>query len=64
MENRLLAKIQTDVNQRKHIRNNFLSEVSHTIKILNFNHQNWSDVFVQERIFLFQTEQGLKFLRI
>ena len=26
--------------------NNFLSEVSHTIKIQNFDHQNWSDCFV------------------
>ena len=46
MENRFLAKIQTEVNQRKHIDSNFLSEVSHTIKIQNFNHQNWSDLFV------------------
>ena len=25
---------------------NFLSEVSHTIKIQNFDHQNWSEFFV------------------
>ena len=28
--------------------NNFLSELSHTIKIQNFEHQNWSDFFVEE----------------
>ena len=46
MENILLVKIQTNVNQRKHIHNNLLSKVSHTIKIDNFDHQNWSDCFV------------------
>ena len=35
MENILLVKIQTNVNQRKHIHNNLLSKVSHTIKIEN-----------------------------
>ena len=34
------------INQRKHIHNNFLSEVFRTIKIQNFNHQNLSDFFV------------------
>ena len=43
MENILLVKIQTNVNQRKHIHNNLLSKVSHTIKMDNFDHQNWSD---------------------
>ena len=28
------------------IHNNVLSELSHTIKIRNFDHQNWSDFFV------------------
>ena len=46
MENILLVKIQTNVNQRKHIHNNLLSNVSHTIKVDNFGHQNWSDCFV------------------
>ena len=41
-----LVKIQTNVNQRKHIHNNLLSKVSHTIKIIeNFDHQSWSDFF-------------------
>ena len=35
MKNTLLVKIQTNVNQRKHIHNNLLSKVSHTIKIEN-----------------------------
>ena len=39
MENIFLVKIQTNVNQRKHIHNNFLSEVSHTVKIQNFDRQ-------------------------
>ena len=61
-----LVKIQTNANQRKHIRhNNLLSKVSHTIKIIeNFDHQNWSDFFVQEPIFLCQAEQVLLFLGI
>ena len=46
MENILLVKIQTNVNQRKHIHNNLLSNVSHTIKVDNFGHQNWSDCFI------------------
>ena len=32
MENILLVKFQTNVNQRKHIHNNLLSKVSDTIK--------------------------------
>ena len=64
MENRFLVKIQTNVNQRKHIHNNFLSEVSHTIKIRNFNHQNWCDLFLKEPIFLFEAEQVLILLGI
>ena len=31
-----------NVNQRKNIHNNFLSKVSLTIKIQNFDHQNCS----------------------
>ena len=46
MENIFLVKIKKrNVNQRKQIQNNFLSEVSHTIKIQNFDLQNWSDFF-------------------
>ena len=45
MENILLMKIQTNVNQRKHIHNNLSSKVSHTMKVDNFDHQNWSDCF-------------------
>ena len=52
MENIFLVKIQTIVNQRKHRHNNFLSEVSHTIKIQNFDHQNWSD-FLFKNLFFF-----------
>ena len=40
MENRFLVRIQTNVNLRKRIRNNFLSEISLTNKFQNFNHQN------------------------
>ena len=61
MEDRFLVKIQTNINQRKHIHYSFLSEVSHTIKIQNFDDQNWSDFLVQEPIFLFQAEQVLIF---
>ena len=46
MENILLVKIETNVNKKKHIHNNLLSKVSHTIEIDNFDHQNWSDCFV------------------
>ena len=59
MENTFPVKIQTNVNQRKHI-HNFLPEVSHTIKVQNFDHQNWS----KEAIFLCQAEQVLIFLGI
>ena len=45
MENIFLVKIQTNVNQRNHVHNSFLSQVSHTIKIQNFDHQNWGDFF-------------------
>ena len=45
MENILLVKIQTNVSQRKHIHKNLFSQVSHTMKIQNFDHQNWSDFF-------------------
>ena len=47
MENILLVKLQTNVNQRKHIHYYLFSKVSHTIKIENFDRQNWSDCFVQ-----------------
>ena len=40
MENILLVKIQTNVNQRKHTHNNLLSKVSQKIKIDNFDHNN------------------------
>jgi len=40
----------------------FLSEISHTIKIQNFDHQNWSNVIVLEPIFFCQAEQILIFL--
>ena len=53
MENIFLEKIQTTVNQRKHIHNNVLSEVPHTIKIQNFDHQNCSDFFLQKNLFFF-----------
>ena len=33
-------------NKKTYIHNDFLSEVSHTIKIQNFDHQNWRDFFV------------------
>ena len=46
MENILLVKIQANLNQRKYIHNNLFSKVSHTIKIDNFDHQNWRDCFV------------------
>ena len=36
MENIFLVKIQTNVNQRRDIHDNFLSEVSHTINIRIF----------------------------
>ena len=42
MENIFVVKIQKNVNQRKHIHNNVLSDVSHTIKIQNFDQQNLS----------------------
>ena len=58
MENIFLVKIQKNVNERKHIHNTFLSEVSHTIKIQNFDHQNWSDFFVLEPIFFFLALAG------
>ena len=53
MENIFLVRIPKNVNQRKHIHNNLLSEVSHTIKIQNFDHQNWSDFFVYKNLFFF-----------
>ena len=48
--NTFLVTIQTNVN---HVKENihtitFLSEISLTIKIQNFDHQNWSNVFVLE----------------
>ena len=47
MENILLVKIQTNVNQRKHIYAQYLlSKASHAIKIEKFDRQNWSDCFV------------------
>ena len=51
--NIFLMKIQTNVNHVKENINTitFLSETSHTIKIQNFDHQNWSNVFVLEPMF-------------
>ena len=47
-----LVKIQTNVNQGKHIQNNLLSKVSHKIKIIeNFDHQNWSVFFFTRTYF-------------
>ena len=46
-------KIQTDVNQRNHIHENFLSEVSRTIKIWNFDHQTWSDFVLYKNLVFF-----------
>ena len=64
MEN-ISGENPTNVNQRKHIHHNLLSNVSHTIKIIeNFDHQNWSDFFVQEPIFLCQAKEVLIFLGI
>ena len=53
MESILLAKNKCEskkmwnVNQRKHIHNNLLSKIniSHTIKIEKFDHQDWTDFF-------------------
>ena len=45
MENILLVKIQTNVNQRKHAQY-LLSKASHGIKIEKFDCQNWSDCFM------------------
>ena len=56
MENIFLVKLPANVNQRKHIHNNFLSEVSH--KIQNFDHQNWSEVLFKKLLFC-QAEQVL-----
>ena len=33
-------------SKKTYIDNNVLSEVSHTIKIQNFEHQNWIDFFL------------------
>ena len=41
------------VNQRKHTMHNFLSEVFHTIKIQNFDHQSRSDFFLCKKLFFF-----------
>lgn len=38
-------KTKQMLNQRKHLPNNFSSEVSHTFKIQNFDSQNWSGFF-------------------
>ena len=46
MENLFLVKIQKNVNQRNYMHENVFSEVSHTISIHNFDHQNWRDFFV------------------
>ena len=51
MENIFLEKIQTTVNQRKHIHNNVLSEIRHTNKIQNCDHQNGCDFFYRTTYF-------------
>ena len=61
MKNLFLLKIQTSVQQRKHIHNNFLSIVSRTTKIQNFDHQNWSDFFCCCCFFLFFWYKNLCF---
>ena len=61
MENIFLVKIQTNVNQRNPVHENFLSEVSDTINIRNFDHQNWMIFFVQEPIFLSRLNRFLDF---
>ena len=64
--NIFLVKIQTNVNRIKENIHTitFLSEISHTVKIQNFDHQNWSNVFELDLFFLCQTEQVLIFLGI
>ena len=49
---RFLVKIQTNVNQRKHKHNNFLSEVSHTIKNQNLTIKIWV-IFLYKNVFFF-----------
>ena len=52
-ENMFLVKIQTNVNQRNHIHESFLSEVSHTINIRNFARQTWSDFVLYKNLVFF-----------
>ena len=63
MENIFLVKIQTNVNQRRDIHDNFLSEVSHTINIRIFEGSKLERFFfcIRTSIFLCQAEQVLVF---
>ena len=65
MENIFLVKIQKMLIKEDIYTITFLLEVSHTIKIQNFDHQNWSDFFcIRTSIFLCQAEQVIIFLGI
>ena len=57
MENIFLEKIQTTVNQRKHIYNNVLSEVPHTIKSRILTIKIVATFFVEEPTFLFHVSK-------
>ena len=61
MENLFLVKIQTNVNQRDYTKKNVLSEVSHTIIIHNFVHQNWRDFLYKNRFFFARLNRLLYF---
>ena len=49
MENMFLVKIETNVNQRKHIHDNFYLTFFTQLNRLEFDHQNWSDFLISER---------------
>ena len=46
IENISLVKIQKNCKSKKSYTQSLWSKVSHTIKMENFDHQNWSDCFV------------------
>ena len=54
-------KIQTNVNQRNHLHKNFLSEVSHTINIRNFDHQTCDFVLCKNLVFFSKLNRFLDF---
>ena len=62
MSNIFLVKIQTNVNQRKHVHNSFFSEVSHTIKsrILTIKIEVIS--FLYKNLFFFARLNGFLYL--